>query len=81
MVDFTYSTDPDFVFYMDGVDNIVQPVMVNGSPGEIYITPSEEETNAIIWKDDSVPVIFVFMGEFDAETLLKVAENIEITGR
>ena len=75
---FSYSTDPDFVFYMDGVDNKKQTVIVNGYPGEIFITLSEEETNAIVWSDNSVPVIFTFTADCDAETLLKVAENIKV---
>lgn len=47
-------------------------------PGEIFISPSEEETNTIVWSDSSVPVIFDFTAEYDAETLIKVAENIKI---
>ena len=75
---FSYSTDPEYVFYMDGVDNIKEKVTINGMPGEIFITPSEEETNTIVWGDASVPVLFSFTAEYDAETLIKVAENIKI---
>ena len=46
---FSYSTDPEYVFYMDSVDNIKEEVTINGMPGEIFITPSEEETNTIVW--------------------------------
>ena len=78
VISFSYSTDPDFVFYMDGVDNKKQTVTVNGYPGEIFITLSEEETNTIVWSDNSVPVIFTFTADCDAETLVKVAENIKV---
>ena len=80
LIVFSYSTDPDYVFYMDGVDDIKEKVVVNGMPGEIFITPSEEETNTIVWGDASVPVLFSFTAEYDAETLVKVAENIKVVG-
>ena len=77
---FSYSTDPEYVFYMDSVDNIKEEVTINGMPGEIFITPSEEETNTIVWGDASIPVLFSFTAEYDAETLMKVAENIKVVG-
>lgn len=78
LISFSYSTDPDSVHYLGAADTIKQKVTVNGYPGEIFISPSEEETNTIVWSDSSVPVIFDFTAEYDAETLLKVAENIVI---
>ena len=75
---FSYSTDPEYVFYMDGVDNNKEKVTINGMPGEIFITPSEEETNTIVWGDASVPALFSFTAKYDAKTLIKVAENIKI---
>ena len=78
LIVFSYSSDPDFVFYMDGADNIKQKVKVNGCPGETFITPSEDETNTIVWTDESVPIIFSFTAECDVDTLIKVAENVKI---
>ena len=75
---FGYSTDPEYVFYMDSVDNIKEEVNINGMPGEIFITPSEEETNTIVWGDASIPVMFSFTAEDDNETMIKVAENIKV---
>ena len=75
---FSYSTDPEYVFYMDSVDNIKEEVTINGMPGEIFITPSEEETNTIVWGDASIPVMFSFTAECDNETMIKVAENIKV---
>ena len=77
---FSYSTDPEYVFYMDSVDNIKEEVTLNGMPGEIFITPSEEETNTIVWGDASIPVMFSFTAECDNETMIKVAENIKVIG-
>lgn len=62
--------------YLGAVDTVKQKVTVNGYPGEIFISPSETETNTIVWSDNSVPIIFDFTAEYDAETLLRVAENI-----
>ena len=78
LIVFSYSSDPDYVFYMDGADNIKQKVKVNGCPGETFITPSEDETNTIVWTDESVPIIFSFTAECDVDTLIKVAENVKI---
>lgn len=78
LVSFSYSTDPDYVFYMEGVDCIKQKVTVNGCPGETYTTLSEDRTNTIVWTDESVPVIFTFTAECDVDTLIKVAENVKI---
>ena len=75
---FSYSTDPEYVFYMDSVDNIKEEVTINGMPGEIFIIPSEEETNTIVWGDASIPVMFSFTAECDNETMIKVAENIKV---
>ena len=75
---FSYSTDPEYVFYMDSVDNIKEEVTINGMLGEIFITPSEEETNTIVWGDASIPVMFSFTAECDNETMIKVAENIKV---
>ena len=75
---FSYSTDLEYVFYMDSVDNIKEEVTINGMPGEIFITPSEEETNTIVWGDASIPVMFSFTAECDNETMIKVAENIKV---
>ena len=68
--------NPDVVHYLGAVDIIKQKVTVNGCPGEIFISPSKTETNSIVWSDSSLPLIFDFTAEYDAGTLLKVAENI-----
>ena len=55
-----------------------KPVTVNGLDGTIYLAPSEEQTNSIIWTDDSVPVIFFFAADCSEEDLIKVAENVKV---
>lgn len=77
LINFLYSSDPESVYYLIANDAIKQEVTVNGLPGEVFISPSEEETNTIVWSDNSIPVMFTFTAEYDAETLIKVAENIK----
>ena len=50
---------------------------VNDLPAEIYMSQNENETNSIIWKDDSGVILFTASGNFDQETLIRIAENIE----
>ena len=76
LIIFLYSTDPESVYYLIANDAIKQEVTVNGLPGEVFISPSEKETNTIVWSDNSIPVMFAFTAEYDTETLIKVAENI-----
>ena len=78
LINFLYSSDPEAVYYLIADDAIKQEVTVNGLPGEVFISPSEDETNTIVWSDNSIPVMFAFTAEYDTETLIKVAENIKI---
>ena len=77
LINFLYSTDQDSVYYLITNDAVRQEVIVNGLPGEVFISPSEEETNTIVWSDNSIPVMFSFTAEYDVETLIKVAENVK----
>ena len=78
LINFIYTTDPDSVYYLIAEDVIKQNVTVNGLPGDVFISPSKEETNTILWSDNSIPVMFSFTAEYDTETLIKVAENIKV---
>ena len=78
LINFLYSTDPEAVYYLIANDAVKQEVAVKGLPGEVFISPSEKETNTIVWSDNSIPVMFAFTAEYDTETLIKVAENIKI---
>lgn len=78
LINFLYSSDPEAVYYLIANDAIKQEVTVNGLPGEVFISPSEDETNTIVWSDNSIPIMFSFTAEYDVETLIKVAENVKI---
>lgn len=78
LINFLYSSDPDSVYYLIANDATKQEVTVNGMPGEVFISPSEEETNTIVWSDNSIPIMFSFTAEYDVETLIKVAEDVKV---
>lgn len=78
LINFLYSSDPDSVYYLIANDATKQEVTVNGLPGEVFISPSEEETNTIVWSDNSIPIMFSFTAEYDVETLIKVAEDVKV---
>ena len=78
LIRFSYSTDVEGVTYIDGVEYTQKSVTVNGCDGTIYLAPSEEQTNSIIWTDDTVPVIFFFAADCSEEDLIKVAENVKV---
>jgi hypothetical protein len=78
LIRFSYSTDVKGVTYIDGVEYTQKSVTVNGCAGTIYLAPSEEQTNSIIWTDDSIPVIFFFAADCSEEDLIKVAESVKL---
>lgn len=62
--------------YMDGIQADKKAVMVNGCLGEIYFSHNEEETNNIVWMDESQTILFSISGDYSEEILIKMAENI-----
>lgn len=77
IVQFSYISEPDDEkMYTDGVEIDTKSVIINGCPGEIYISQDEKDTNSIIWTDTSQMILFSIYGNYDEETLVKMAENI-----
>lgn len=78
LIQFSYISDPDAEkLYMDGVDADKKTVMINGYPGELYISQNDEKTNNIVWLDESQTVLFSVSGDYSEEILIKIAENVE----
>lgn len=78
LIHFSYTTDPKSEnVYVDGVNYSKETAFVNGCVAEIYLSNVEDETNSIIWRDESGVILFRVSGNFDQETLIKIAENIE----
>lgn len=78
LIQFSYTSDPDnentYVTH-DGAEEI--KVTVNGHPAEIFISPSEENTDGIIWADPDTSALFFISGHFDEETFIRMAESVK----
>ena len=51
---------------------------VNGMDADIYISPTDDETSAIVWKDNSIPMLFNFSADCSPEELIKAAESVRV---
>lgn len=76
---FSYSTAPSgAAVYFEGVDYEYHEITVNGLPGEVYLSPSNEESNVIEWWDESGNTMFMFSARVSEEDLIRFAENIQV---
>ncbi len=55
-----------------------EEVLVNGLPGDLYVSISPEESHGLIWIDEVNGVYFYISSYFDPETILQIAESVEI---
>lgn len=70
--------------YMDGGSielfpgkSDVEPIMVNGIPGEFYQSKDPNESNSLVWFDKEDSVLFSISGFTDKETMVQMAESIK----
>lgn len=78
LIQFSYISEPNNEkLYVDGVDYEKCEATINGNHAEIYISTNPEETNGIIWADTSTNTLFSISGNFDKDTLIKMAENVK----
>lgn len=78
LIQFSYTSDPDnenvYVTH-NGAEKI--EVTVNDYPAEIYISPSENETDSIGWTNPNTNTLFFISGHFDQETFIRMAESVK----
>lgn len=55
----------------------VEPVLVNGMPGEFYLSQDPSESNSLVWLDSESSVLFSISGFVDKETMLQMAKSVE----
>ena len=78
LIQFSYTSEPNkedtYVIHKEAeqID-----VMVNGHPAEISHTPSEDETDGIVWTDPDTNTLFFISGHFDEDTLIQMAESVK----
>lgn len=79
LAQFYYIYDPDSQkLYIDTVEYISEPVSINGHSGEMYISIYDDETSSIVWTDNSTNTLFYVSGPYEKDTLIKIAENIQV---
>ena len=78
LIQFSYTSEPnkeDTYVVHEEVERV--DVTVNDYPAEIFITPSDDETDGIVWTDSDTNILFFISGHFDEETFIKMAENVK----
>lgn len=82
-ISFTYINDGTKEdVYLGIADSVEEAVVINGRPGTMYISESQENqetynNNALIWFDESKTVLFCVEGDLEKKELIKIAENIQ----
>lgn len=77
LIQFSYTSEPDNeTLFVDGVEYLKEEAIIHDRAGEFYIAQKEDKTNGLIWTDDTDTVLFFVSGNYDKETLVKIAESI-----
>lgn len=77
LIQFSYTSEPNNEnVYVNSVGAETIEVTVNGTPAEISVSPSEEETDGIVWTDPDTNTLFFISGHFDEDTLIQMAESV-----
>lgn len=79
LVVFTYfrnTSSPVFRIEREDTTTYTQ-VSVNGITAELYLDQDEEETNVLIWTDESNGTIFQILAPFSDVELIRMAESVE----
>lgn len=77
LIQFSYTSEPDNeTLFVDGVEYLKEEAIIHDRAGEYYIAQKDDQTNGLIWTDDTETVLFFVSGNYDKETLVKIAESI-----
>ena len=78
LIQFTYTSEPDNEkVYVDYAEHTEKQVTINGNTASLFIAPSEDNTDGIVWTDPNTNTLFFISGHFDQETFIKIAENVK----
>ena len=78
LIQFTYTSEPDTEkVYVDYAEYTEKQVTINGNTASLFIAPSEDNTDGIVWIDPDTNTLFFVSGHFDQETFIKIAENVK----
>ena len=78
LIQFTYTSEPDNEkVYVDCAEYTEKQVTINGNTASLFIAPSEDNTDGIVWTDPNTNTLFFISGHFDQGTFIKIAENVK----
>ena len=78
LIQFTYTSEPDNEkVYVDYAEYTEKQVTINGNTASLFIAPSEDNTDGIVWTDPDTNTLFFISGHFDQETLIRMAESVK----
>ena len=78
LIQFTYTSEPDNEkVYVDYAEYTEKQVTINGNTASLFIAPSEDNTDGIVWTDPNTNTLSFISGHFDQETFIKIAENVK----
>lgn len=73
---YEYSEDGAKAELFPGVSN-VEPVQVNGMPGEFYLPQDPAESNSLVWFDEENCILCSISGFIDKESMVRMANSVE----
>ena len=78
LIQFTYTSEPDNEkVYVDYAEYTEKQVTINGNTASLFIAPSEDNTDGIVWTDPNTNTLFFISGHFDEETFIRMAESVK----
>lgn len=78
LIQFSYTSEPgNETLFVDGVEYLKEEAIIHDRKGEFYIAQKNDKTNGLIWTDETETVLFFVSGNYDKETLVKIAESVE----
>lgn len=61
-----------------GTDVTISEVMINGCPGNLYLSADPDESHALIWIDEANGVVFSITSYLEPEVMLYIAEGVKL---
>lgn len=78
-IEFTYQYETEAAggeLYVDDREDEKKPVIVRGTPGELYLSNEEEMSNTVIWMDQRTGALIDVTAFLDEDALLDLAETV-----
>lgn len=74
---FIYSTNAEELeLFIQCIDFEQKNVLINGSPGTLYLAPDDSNSSEMIWIDEASDTLFSLSAHVSEDIMIKIAENI-----